>query len=204
MKRRKREEAILLSLKKLDYLTRTQIQEIHQLKSDRNAQRVLKQMEEYLHVIRNGENIYYLNAKGRELVNCDKVRKSTGNIDHYIMRNYLYLMCGCPKSWENEIRFKSVGNTKKDTVVCVADAYFKHGDAFIIVEVDNTQKMNKNKVKIEKYKTLKERGTFGPLIPNFIWITTTEYRRKELLALNKGLAVQVYTIADFKGVKKHV
>lgn len=156
-------------------------------------------MEEYISVIRNGEYIYYLNAKGRELVNCDKIRKSTGNIEHYIMRNYIYIMCHCPDSWKNEIRFKSIGNTKKDTVICVADAYFKHGDAYVLVEVDNTQKMNKNKIKIQNYKTLKERGAFGSMIPNFIWITTTEYRRKELIKLCEGLSAHIYTLSDFKG-----
>lgn len=156
-------------------------------------------MEEYVHVIRDGENIYYLNANGRELVDCNKIRKSTGNIDHYIMRNYIYIMCHCPVSWKNEVRFKSIGKTNKDTVVNVADAYFKHGDAYIVIEVDHTQKMKKNKIKIEKYKILKERGAFGPMTPKFIWITTTEYRRKELLKLCEGLQVQVLTITDFKG-----
>jgi hypothetical protein len=196
-KRRKREENILLSLKKLDYLTRSQIQSIHRLKSDRNAQRVLKQMEQYVNVFRDGENIYYLNAEGRALVNCDKVRKSTGNVQHYIMRNYIYIAFDCPTSWRNEIRIKSEGVTKKDKVVCVADALFKQGDVYCVVEVDNTQTMKKNQAKIERYRLLKQRGSFGMLAPKFIWITTSEYRRNELLKLSEGLNVQVFTLTDF-------
>jgi hypothetical protein len=197
IKRRKREENILLSLKKLDYLTRGQIQRIHNLKSDRNAQRVLKQMEEYLCVMRNGENVYYLNSKGRALVNCDKVRKSTGNVQHYIMRNYIYIAAGCPANWRNEIRITSEGSTKKDKVVCIPDALYNHGDFYTVVEVDNTQTMKKNQAKIEKYRMLKQRLAFGMIAPKFIWITTTEHRRQELLKLSDGLQTQVFTLADF-------
>jgi hypothetical protein len=184
-------------LKKLDYLTRGQLQRIHNLKSDRNAQRVLKQMEHYLSVFRSGENIYYLNAKGRALVNCDKVRKATGNVQHYIMRNYIYINYGCPSSWRNEIRITSEGATKKDRVICVPDALFKQGDQFVIIEVDNTQTMKKNQAKIERYRILKQRLAFGMIAPKFVWITTTEHRRKELIKLSDGLQTQVFTLADF-------
>ncbi|WP_251026820.1 MULTISPECIES: replication-relaxation family protein [unclassified Bacillus (in: firmicutes)] len=184
-------------MKKLDYLTRSQIQRIHNLKSDRNAQRVLKQMEEYLSVMRSGENIYYLNAKGRALVNCDKVRKCTGNVMHYIMRNYLYIAYGCPSTWRNEIRIINEGKTKKDKVVCVADALFKQGDVYTVVEVDNTQTMKKNQAKIEKYRILKQRLAFGMIAPKFVWITTTEHRRQELMKLSEGLQTQVFTLTDF-------
>jgi hypothetical protein len=157
----------------------------------------MKQMEQYVNVFRDGENIYYLNAEGRALVNCDKVRKSTGNVQHYIMRNHVYIAYGCPASWRNEIRIKSEGASKKDKVVCVADALFKQGDVYTVVEVDNTQTMKKNQAKIERYRTLKQRGSFGMLAPKFIWITTSEYRRNELLKLSEGLNVQVFTLADF-------
>jgi hypothetical protein len=154
-------------------------------------------MEEYLSVMRSGENIYYLNAKGRAVVNCDKVRKSTGNVQHYIMRNHIYVNFGCPASWRNEIRIKSEGKTKKDTVTCVADALFKQGDQFVIVEVDNTQTMKKNAVKIIRYRILKERLAFGMIAPKFVWITRSEHRRNELLKLSEGLQTQVYTLADY-------
>lgn len=154
-------------------------------------------MEEYLSVFRDGENVYYLNNKGKSIVNCEKIRKKTGNVHHYIMRNYLYIAFGCPFTWENEIRFKSMGKTKKDTITCVADAIFKEGDRFVIIEVDNTQTMKKNQLKIEKYRMLKDRGTFGMIAPKFIWITKTDYRRTELMNLSKGLQTQVFTLSDF-------
>lgn len=145
---------------------------------------------------RDGENIYYLNSKGRELVNCDKIRKRTGNLQHYIMRNHLYIVYKCPANWRNEIRIKSEGVSKKDTVICVADALFKQGDQYVVIEVDNTQTMKKNQSKIEKYRILKQRGAFGLMAPKFVWITTTDYRRKELLKLSEGLNVQVFTLSD--------
>lgn len=195
----KREETILRSLKRLDYLTRGQLQAIHNLKSDRNAQRVLKQMSDYLSVFRDGEHIYYLNSVGRALVNCDKIRKRTGNVQHYIMRNYLYIAFNCPASWRNEMRIRSEGKAKKETVVCIADALFKEGDRYVVVEVDNTQTMKRNQAKIERYRVLKQRGAFGMIAPKFVWITTTEHRRRELTKLCEGLNVQVFTINDFKG-----
>ncbi|RFU70354.1 hypothetical protein D0469_07065 [Peribacillus saganii] len=196
MKKNQRQESILLSLKKLDYLTRSQIQIIHDLKSDRNAQRVLKAMEEYLHVIKDGENIYYLNSKGRELIDCDKVRKSTGNIQHYIMRNYLYIVLGCPSEWENEMKITHIEGNEK--ITCRPDALIKKGDIYTVIEVDNTQTMKKNLEKIDKYRVLRQRGAFGFFAPKFIWITTTEHRRKELMAASQGLNVEVYTVSDFK------
>ncbi|WOD61745.1 replication-relaxation family protein [Niallia taxi] len=192
-----RQESILRSLKMLDFLTRSQIQRIHDLKSDRNAQRVLKQMEEYLNVIKDGEYIYYLNAKGRELVDCNKVRKRTGNVQHYIMRNHLYIAFRCPKTWLNERRIISKSVSGKEEIKCVADAVFMKGDAHCIVEVDNTQTMKRNEKKIEKYRILRQRNSFGMMAPHFIWITTTEHRRKELIELHKGLNIQVFTVADF-------
>ncbi|WP_158555942.1 replication-relaxation family protein [Peribacillus glennii] len=184
-------------MKRLDFLTRNQIQAIQNLKSDRNAQRVLKQMEEYLSVIRDGEFVYYLNAAGRALVNCDKVRKSTGNIQHNIMRNHIYIAFGCPESWRNEMRIRSEGATKKENVTCVADALFKQGDVYVIVEVDNTQTMKKNQAKIERYRILRQRGSFGMMAPKFVWITNSEHRREELRKLSGGMNTQVFTTSDF-------
>ncbi|RDY70339.1 hypothetical protein DXT76_13825, partial [Halobacillus trueperi] len=62
-------------MKKLDFLTRGQLQLLHDLKSDRNAQHVLKQMSPFLNTFKDGQNIYYLNNKGRARVECEKVRK---------------------------------------------------------------------------------------------------------------------------------
>lgn len=48
MKDKKREEAILLSLRRCDYLTREQLQKMHNLGQIRNAQRILNSLSEYI------------------------------------------------------------------------------------------------------------------------------------------------------------
>jgi hypothetical protein len=157
----------------------------------------MKGLEDYVNVVKRGENIYYLNAKGREIVNCNKVRKHTGNVEHYIMRNYLFIACGKPSSWKNEIRIKN-GSTKSDTITIVPDAMFEKKGFWHVVEVDNTQTMQVNQTKAKKYRELVERKAFGEKPPIFLWVTTTPFRKKKLLDLFKGLKVFVYTIDDFK------
>lgn len=181
-------------MKKLDFLTRGQLQLLHDLKSDRNAQHVLKQMSPFLNTFKDGQNIYYLNNKGRARVECEKVRKKTSNVQHYLMRNALYIAYGSPSNWDNEIRIKSEGNSSKITLVC--DALFKIDKKIYLVEIDNTQTMKKNKAKVEKYRRLIERNVFRG-VPKIIWVTTTDYRRKRLLGLCEGLDVDVYLNTDF-------
>jgi hypothetical protein len=188
-----REENILLSLKKLSYLSRSQIQILHDLGSARNASRILQHMNNYVSSFRDGENIYYLNKDGRERVNSKKVLKKTTQARHYIMRNSIYIAYGSPSSWKNEVRL-GIKEVKNSTVVC--DAIFKQDNRYHIVEVDHTQKMIKNRSKIERYKKL-IKLTYFDIAPFFIWITTTEYRRKELLNLCDGLDVHIFTINDF-------
>ncbi|TCN25466.1 replication-relaxation family protein [Mesobacillus foraminis] len=155
-------------------------------------------MEEYLNVYKDGENIYYLNSKGREAVNCLKVRKKTTTIEHYLMRNYLYITLGCPANWRNEIQI--INGKDKDKIICRTDALIDNSGAYTIIEVDNEQKMNENIKKIDRYRELIKRKAFGRFasVPKFIWITKTEYRRNELLKASEGLNVTVYLLSDFK------
>lgn len=150
-------------------------------------------MKSYVSSFRDGENIYYLNKEGRERVNSKKVLKRTTQARHYIMRNSIYIAYGSPSTWKNEIRI-GIKEVLGSTVVC--DAIFKQDRSYFIVEVDHTQKMTKNRTKIDRYKKLMELGYFDKE-PFFIWITTTEYRRKELLKMCDGINVQVFTINDF-------
>ncbi|WP_380630330.1 replication-relaxation family protein [Saccharococcus thermophilus] len=180
-------------MKKLNYLSTSQIMILHDLKSKRNTSRVLQEMSEYLHHFRDGENIYYLSAKGRERVNCKKVCKKTPQARHYIMRNSIYIAFGSPDTWRNEIKL-GVKEDRKTHII--ADALFIKDGRYHIVEVDYTQKMITNKQKIEKYKKLIECGVFQQK-PFFIWITTTEYRRRELQKLMEGLDCQIFMVSDF-------
>lgn len=71
-----REEQILLLLKRLDFLTRDQLNTYFNLGKVCNTNRVLRNISEYLMSIRLGyQSIYYLSKIGRDYVDCDKIRK---------------------------------------------------------------------------------------------------------------------------------
>ena len=100
LKNLKRIESILLSLNELDYLTRSQIQELHDLKGVRNANRILQGMSEYLGTFRHEkEKVYYLSQKGRDQIASFNIRKKTQNIEHFLLRNQLYIHLEKPKGW---------------------------------------------------------------------------------------------------------
>lgn len=178
-------------MKRCDYLSRSQLQAIHNLGSPRNTSRVLKDMSRYVTYFRDGEAIYYLTKEGRELVNAKKVRKKTLQARHFIMRNSLYIAYGCPETWKNEVKLELPNRVK-----AICDALFSHEGCYYIIEVDHTQTMLANKTKMSKYRKLIDLGVFDRE-PAFIWITTTEYRSRKLEELCEGLDVKVFTISDF-------
>lgn len=184
-------ESILLSLKKLGFLSRKQIQVLHELGGDRNASRVMKSLEGYVSSFRDGEKVFYLNKEGRERVGSKKVLKRSNQFRHYIMRNDIYIAHGCPKTWKQEVRMNVKG-----VVSIVADALFNDNGRYHIVEIDHEQKMSVNRVKMQKYRKLIDCKVFEKP-PKFIWYTTTEYRRKNLQKLCEGLDYNVFTVTDF-------
>lgn len=175
-------------------MTRKQIQIINNLKGARNANRVLKDMERYLSSFYDGSKIYYLNKEGRNLVNCNAIRKKSTTVQHYLMRNDLYVHYNQPTTWKNEVRL--ISGEGKDKITVVADARFIHNGRYHIIEIDNLQKMNKNRIKIDKYRRLIERNSFKGM-PVLIWFTTSPYRQETLLELCDGLDVKVYLSTDF-------
>lgn len=183
----KRIEQILLSLKKLDYLSRSQIQTLHNLGGTRNANKVLKEMSPFVHSFREGENIYYLSREGREYVGAEKVRKKTPQVKHFLMRNDAYIFFQRPSTWQTEIKVKDTAND----VSVIPDAIFQRQNKHYFLEVDHIQKMIVNQSKIDKYKKLANKIKFC-----LVWITTTEYRKKRLTTLCKGLDVQIYTLEE--------
>ncbi|WP_255247357.1 replication-relaxation family protein [Paucisalibacillus globulus] len=188
-----RQEQILLSLKNLDYLTVKQIQILHGL-GFRNTYRILDQMEPYLNHFYDGQKIYYLSKEGREKINCSTIRTKIITAKHYLMRNDLYIQLNQPKDWKNEVKLISGEGTKAEIVV-IPDARFIRNGKYHIIEIDNQQKMKKNKVKIDKYRRFIERNSFKGM-PKIIWVTTTPYRRDSLLELCEGLDVDVFLDTD--------
>lgn len=169
-------------------MTRPQLQAIHDLKGDRNANRFLNSMNEYLCSFRNDlEKVYYLSKEGRERVKSEVIRKKTPNIQHFLLRNQLWIYLGCPSSWENEIKIET------DNLSIVCDAKYVSNNIPVFVEVDISQPMSVNKKKIDRYKKIQEL-TQEPF--RLIWVTELESRRPRLNALCMGLKSRVFTLKE--------
>jgi hypothetical protein len=193
-KSRLREEQILLSLDKFGFMTRSQLQKLHDLGTPRNASRVLKNMSECLNTFREIENVYYLNKTGRERIGSTTIRTRSPHIHHILMRNELYLFLGRPNYWQTEIPV-AVGELK-----IIPDVLFAKNQ-YYFAEIDHTQKMIVNQHKIKKYLELKQTEAFQERykhFPKLIWLTTTEYRKKQLQSLCKDLDYTIYTMEDLR------
>jgi Replication-relaxation len=190
-----REQEILLSLKIHHFLNRDQIMKLHDLKSVRNTNRVLSKMKPYLLIVKDGfDTIYCLSKEGREMVGCERIRKRTSQVNHFIMRNQFYIFANQPKEWKIE---QKIGGQ----IVC--DAAFKQGGKWHFLEVDNNATMTANRKKIEKYKKLYESRLFQNhkdygYFPLLLWVTTNDYRQKKLLELCRGIPCNVFMIDDIK------
>ncbi len=127
-----RNESILLSLKRLGFLTRKQLQILHQLYGDRNASRVMGSLDGFVTSFKDTKKVYYLNKEGRERIGSKKILKLSNQFRHYIMRNDIYIVYECPKTWKQEVKMNV-----KDIVLIIADALFTDNDRYHIVEVDH-------------------------------------------------------------------
>jgi len=198
-----RQEEILQSFEVLRFATREQLQRIHDLKSDRNALKILNQMKDFFHIqVHNGMNVYYLSKKGRDTIGSDQEMKWSLQVEHHLLRNEFYIHFNCPSDWrvEHEIVFKPKGLVTTEKRI-VADASFTDKGIFHLLEVDRTQSMLENKEKIDRYAELNplllERFNHKPIL---IFYTTTEIRRKKLKEYCevKGLTCRIYTKEDFR------
>lgn len=186
--KQQRIENILLTLKRFDYMNRSQLQAVHRLGGDRNANRILNDMSEYLCSFRHGlEKVYYLSKEGRDRVKSEVIRKKTPQIQHFLLRNQLWIHLNCPSTWENEFELEA----NNVTVIC--DAKYDSNRIPVFVEVDVSQPMNVNKKRIEKYKRIQEL-TEQPF--RLVWVTELESRRPRLNALCMGLKSRVYTLKE--------
>lgn len=193
-KKKKRDYAILTTLSLLDMATRSQLQKIHHLGSNRNATRILKNLEKYISHFRAFEYIYYLNKAGRELVGCEKVITKTLQYEHTIMRNDIYIHYGCPKLWQNEYKIPNPEFT------IIPDAVFHADGKMYFLEVDREQKLKVNIDKLNKYHRFKEMGLWQRQnrgeFPLVLFYTTKESRKHQLTASNPGIELKIYTKED--------
>jgi len=189
IEREKRIDQILLLLRQCDYLTREQLQKMMNLGQTRNAQRVLGDMAEYIsYFTEERKKVYYLNSNGRDRVQAEKVRKKTAMVNHYLMRNDLFIAMGRPSTWRNEVKISF------NKISIIVDATFSSNKIHHFVEVDYKQSMNQNISKIKRYKQL------AAIDPKFalVWVTTTPYRKKKIKSLCEGLSGKVFLWDDIK------
>lgn len=174
-----RHERILLSLDNLTYATREQLQVVNRLGGDRNAHRILNDMEKdgLVKSIRTERKIYYLSNRGKEQIGSNQGELKKSWITHTLMRNDLYIQLGMPETWKKEVPIRF---NEKDNFL-IPDAMFNKENKFCFIEVDNQQTMKTNNDKIERY------GRFFKAMfqqygehPSLICYTLSEVRKNKL------------------------
>lgn len=191
MKRQQREEEILSRLDDLTYATRKQLQAINNLGGDRNAHRILLEMEKdkLINSIRTEQKVYFLSNKGKELIGSNQGELKKSWITHTLMRNDLYIKLGMPDTWRKEKQVKW-GENK-----LIPDATYMNSGEYHFVEIDNQQTMTKNIDKIKKYKDLSH-IIFQQYNhrPTLIWATLSSVRAQKITdaCTKEGLKFIVY------------
>lgn len=185
------------------------LQQIHDLKSYRNACKVLKNLGPYVNeTFYNREKVYYLSKEGRELIGSKREMKRTAAIEHILLCNEAYMYFNCPIDWKTEFIFEvaekqpttleihikglSLINKKK----IVSDAIFNRNGYMNIVEIDNKRSMNDNLKKIKAYTEL-----FPTLsLPKLnIFTTTLDRKRKfEKWLVDYRLRGEVWTYEEIR------
>jgi hypothetical protein len=194
-------------LDKLGYATRKQLQVIHRLGSDRNAQRFLTNMEDegFIKSNRYEMKVYSLTTKGKNIIGSNK-EVTTNQLEHNLMRNDLYIFYQMPLNWRSEapIQF-NVGHTLKengalqaDIITIIPDATFQKENKYFFIEVDHTQSLQKNKKKIEKYAELDRKLKRRNERMELIFYTLSSIRKKhiEMIGEKEGIKITVYTRED--------
>ncbi|MGG1531350.1 replication-relaxation family protein [Brevibacillus agri] len=196
-KRIERQEQILRSLDRFSFLTRRHLQQLHRLGGDRNARKVLKQMEEYLCSFREEGYgaVYYLNKAGRQMIGSNKVVKRTLQVRHALMRNDFFIYMRCPINWKHEVKVTD------GTTTLVTDVHFIKNRAHQFLEVDNTQSMAENRAKIRRYREMFDRGGFQKqfgYFPTLHIVTVSKSRVRRFEDMCAGLPAKVYYIEDIR------
>lgn len=194
-----------LSMAKIRHL-----QQIHDLKSYRNACRVIKQLDPFIHeTFFEKEKVVYLNKAGREMIGSTKEVKRNSLMEHILLCNEAYLYFNCPIDWKTEhrieskeavptfgIQFMGLSPAKKRII---SDASFSRNGYLHLIEIDNTRSMNDNRKKIEAYSQVLQdiRKSAAPIL--CIFTTNLERKRKfELWLKEKNIHGQVRTFYEVK------
>ncbi|CAM3728583.1 Replication-relaxation [Mesobacillus zeae] len=190
-----------LGVAKIKHLLR-----IHDLKSYRNACRVVRQLEPYTHQSYfDREKIIYLNKEGRALIGSTKEVKKSPLIQHSLLRNDAFVHFNCPMNWRtehtlevahkplSEFEIMIKGLTLKSKKV-VADAVFERNGYMHIIEIDNTRNMIDNKKKIEAYREILP----SLKVPILYFFTVNEGRKKKLQEWLYGIRHEILTFEEIR------
>lgn len=166
------------------------LQQTHDLKSYRNACRVVRQLRPFIHeTFYEKEKVVYLNKEGRELIGSTREVKKNMLMEHTLLCNEAYLYFQCPLDWKTEhvietkepvsalgIQFQGLSLSNKKKVV--SDAVFARNGYLHLIEIDNKRSMIDNRKKIENYA-----GVLPELkknhVPSLYIFTTTNERKKK-------------------------
>ncbi len=173
-----RQERILSRLIDLTYATSDQLKTSENLGSNRNARKILFEMEKdkLIKSVRRDKKIYFVTNKGSDAIGRGNSRLNRSEIDHCLMRNDLYIKLGMPDDWKKESQIMLNGE-----VLLISDASFKKGNRYYFVEVDNKQSMRTNYDKIKKYsKLFKLVFRQHKYHPTLIWYTLSDVRKNKL------------------------
>ena len=189
MKSLERIESLLITIDRLGMATVEHLRNCHDLKSQRNAYTVLKQLEPYTNTTYlHRKKIFYLNKKGREMIGSEKEIDKNRNMKHMLLRNDVYLALNKPITWEVEkvLEFEKNANMSKLDVIIKglnvtdkkkiqADAFFTRNGYTYYVEVDNLMSMMENHKKIVNYGEFMAKDKTARLL---IFTHTLERKRK--------------------------
>lgn len=154
-------------------------------------------MEEYLCSFREEGYgaVYFLNRIGRQMIGSQKIVRRTLQVRHTLMRNDFFFHAGCPSTWRPEIKVTD-GHT-----TLVTDALFMKEKKYNFLEVDNTQSMAENTLKIRRYKEMCNRGLFQKdfgYFPTLHIVTASRVRIRRFTELCEGLPFKVYYSEDIR------
>lgn len=202
-------ENILTTIDKLGAVTVKQLHEILQPGSYRHTCRLIKQLEEYLHVVRSNQKIVYLNKDGRNLIGSDKEVKKSVMFDHMLLCNQAYVYYNCPLDWKREyaiettqepeysfgIQIKGLNVVNKQTLI--PDALFSRNGYVYLIEIDNTRAMADNRKKIAKYREMwQEIIKYFGMMPKLCIFTLSDQRKREFEQLCTKMPVEIVTFSE--------
>jgi hypothetical protein len=138
------------------------------------------------------ENVYYLSKTGAELIGVKPIKKSS-QIEHVLLRTEAWMILDFPQ-WYMEHPFELTikGKVKK----MIPDAhYFK--DTLYCVEIDNQQRLIRNKEKLEMYGELNklyERDEHKKIVVQFFTRCRSRKSKIEEIAGRNQVVCEVYVV----------